>query len=55
MNKLMCPRCGSKDLEDDMISLYGIWGELMDTEQVKKCKKCGEIIRDGEKREDDPE
>jgi uncharacterized Zn finger protein len=43
-----CPKCGSADLEDDMITIYGMWGELVATEPVKKCKKCGEVIRDEE-------
>ncbi len=53
MQKPKCPKCGSEDLEDDMITIYGIWGELVDTEQVKKCKRCGEVIREGEKHEDE--
>ena len=48
-----CPKCGSDDLEDDMITIYGMWGELMDTEYVKKCKRCGEVMREGEKRENE--
>lgn len=52
MQKPKCPKCGSEDLEDDMIAVYGMWGELVDNEQVKKCVRCGEIIREGEKRED---
>ncbi|MCX6649513.1 MAG: hypothetical protein NTV61_09055 [Candidatus Bathyarchaeota archaeon] len=52
MQKPKCPKCGSEDLEDDMIAVYGMWGELVDNEQVKKCGRCGEIIREGEKRED---
>ena len=47
-----CTKCGSEDLEDDMITIYGMWGELVDNEQVKKCKKCGEVLRDVEKNED---
>jgi hypothetical protein len=31
-----------------MITIYGMWGELVDTEPVKKCKKCGEVIREGD-------
>ncbi len=46
MDKLKCPKCGSADLDDDMIVIYGMWGELVDTEQVKKCRSCGEIIRE---------
>ena len=46
MQKPKCPKCGSEDLEDDMIAIYGMWGELMGTEPVKKCKKCDEIIRE---------
>jgi len=52
MKKLKCPKCGSEDFEDDMITIYGMWGELVDTENVKKCTKCGEVIREGENRED---
>ncbi len=52
MQKTKCPKCSSEDLEDDMITIYGMWGELVDTEQVKKCKKCGEVIRKGKKSED---
>jgi uncharacterized Zn finger protein len=52
MQKPRCSKCGSEDLDDDMITIYGMWGELMDTESVKKCKSCGEIIREGEKHED---
>jgi predicted nucleic-acid-binding Zn-ribbon protein len=52
MQKPKCPKCGSEDLEDDMITIYGIWGELVDTEQVKKYKRCREVIREGEKHED---
>jgi hypothetical protein len=48
MDKLKCPRCGSVDFEDDMIAIYGMWGELVNTEQVKKCKGCGEVIREAE-------
>jgi predicted RNA-binding Zn-ribbon protein involved in translation (DUF1610 family) len=47
MQKPKCPSCGSIDLEDDMITIYGMWGELVNNEQVKKCMKCGEIIRHG--------
>jgi uncharacterized Zn finger protein len=52
MKKLKCPKCSSEDLEDDMITIYDMWGELVDTEWVKKCKKCGELIRE-EKGEDE--
>ncbi|MGD0805315.1 MAG: hypothetical protein ABSA11_14750 [Candidatus Bathyarchaeia archaeon] len=52
MKKPTCPKCGSEDLEDDMITIYSMWGELIDTEQVKKCKKCGEVIREETKSED---
>ena len=45
MQKLKCPLCGSENLVDDMITIYGLGGELFDTEQVKKCTSCGEIIR----------
>ena len=48
MQKLKCPNCGSIDLEDDMITIYDMWGELVNSEQVKKCMKCGEIIIYGE-------
>jgi predicted nucleic-acid-binding Zn-ribbon protein len=50
MQKTKCPKCSSEELEDDMITIYGMWGELVDTEQVKKC---GELIREGEKSEDE--
>jgi uncharacterized Zn finger protein len=48
MNILKCPKCGSENLEDDMITIYSMWGELVNTEPVKKCKMCGEVIREGE-------
>jgi uncharacterized Zn finger protein len=49
MQKPRCPKCSSEEFEDDMIVKYGMWGELIDNEPVKKCMKCGEIIREGDK------
>ena len=48
-----CPKCGSKDLIDDMETIYGMWGELVGTEEVKRCKKCGETFREDRKYEGD--
>ncbi len=53
MQRLKCPRCGSEELDDDMITIYGMWGELVGTENVKKCRKCGEVFRESEKVEDE--
>ncbi len=53
MQRLRCPKCGSDEFEDDMVTIYGMWGELVGTENVKKCRKCGEVIREGEKVEDE--
>lgn len=52
MQKPKCLKCGSEDLENEMITIYGMWGELVDTEDVKKCKRCGEVMREGERFED---
>jgi hypothetical protein len=54
MQKHVCPKCGSDDLEDDMITTYSMWGELVSTEPVKKCRKCGEYIKRDEDVEDKP-
>ncbi|HIH88928.1 TPA: hypothetical protein HA344_06950 [Candidatus Bathyarchaeota archaeon] len=53
MQKPRCTKCGSGDLEDDMVTIYSMWGELVSTEQVKKCKKCGEVFKEEEKHEDE--
>jgi uncharacterized Zn finger protein len=54
MPKPRCPKCGSEEFEEDMIAIYGMWGEFEGTEDILKCKKCGEIIRKGEKKGDEP-
>jgi len=53
MSKLRCPKCGSEEFEDDMVTIYSMWGELEGTEEVKKCCKCGKSIRKGEKNENE--
>ena len=53
MEKPNCPKCGSEDLIDDMETIYGMWGELVGTEEVKRCKRCGETFREDTKHEDD--
>ena len=44
MRKPRCPKCGSEEFEEDMITVYGMWGELEGTEDILRCKKCGEVI-----------
>ncbi len=51
MQKLNCPKCGSQDLADDMVTIYSMWGELVGTEEVKRCIKCGETFR-GERQDE---
>ena len=53
MQKPNCPKCGSKDLIDDMETIYGMWGELVGTEEVKRCRRCGETFRKDRKYESD--
>ena len=53
MKKPRCPVCSSEDLEDDMVTVYGMWGELYGTEEVKRCLRCGETFRRDEKHEED--
>jgi len=54
MHKPRCPKCGSEEFEEDMITVYGMWGELEGTEDILRCKKCGEIVKKDEKKEDEP-
>lgn len=54
MRKPRCPKCGSEEFEEDMITVYGMWGELEGTEDILRCKTCGEIIKKDEKKEDEP-
>ena len=51
MQEPNCPRCGSEDLIEDMESIYGLWGELVGTEEVKRCKRCGKTFRKDRKYE----
>ena len=53
MHRLRCPKCGGEEFDDDMITIYSMWGELEGTEEVKKCRKCGEVIKKVEKNEDE--
>ncbi len=53
MSKLRCPKCGSEEFDDDMMTIYSMWGELQGTEEVKKCRRCGEAIRKDENHEDE--
>jgi uncharacterized Zn finger protein len=45
MRKLICPKCGSEEFEEDMMTIYGMWGELEGTEDILRCKNCGEITK----------
>ncbi|MCX6653532.1 MAG: hypothetical protein NTY03_00265 [Candidatus Bathyarchaeota archaeon] len=53
MEKPNCPKCGSEDLIDDIETIYGMWGELVGTEEIKRCKRCGETLRKNRKYEGD--
>jgi predicted nucleic-acid-binding Zn-ribbon protein len=53
MQKSCCPKCGSNDLIDDMETIYGMWGELLGAEEVKRCLKCGETLMEDRKYEGD--
>ncbi len=54
MPKFMCPKCGSEEFEEDMVTIYGMWGELEGTEEIMRCKKCGEMVKKVEIHEDEP-
>ncbi len=53
MRKPRCPKCGSEEFEDDMVTIYGMWGELVGTEEIMRCKKCGETKKKVEEHEDE--
>jgi RNA polymerase subunit RPABC4/transcription elongation factor Spt4 len=53
MQKQRCPVCGSEELTEEMFHMYNEWGEFAGTEVYKKCRKCGENIREDKKPEEE--